>query len=99
MTATNPLVWSNLHWPRPLNEDVALRVMRAWASDQRSPVVVLEVRSDETGVRYLLGSPRTDVGVVRAVLLSLGPGAVLTPLDAEDLYPPPTAKQRRPAQP
>lgn len=78
--ATNGMVWRQVFWPRPLSEDVAVRVMNAWATDQRSPIVVLEAQSIAGAVRYRLGSPRSDVGVVKAVLTSLCPGVLLTPV-------------------
>lgn len=73
----NPLCWYRVFWPRPLEEADAVRLVRGWASDQRSPQVVLEVHASAGQVSYLLGSPMSDIGVVRSALLGLCPGVQL----------------------
>ncbi|WP_052308056.1 type IV secretory system conjugative DNA transfer family protein [Nakamurella multipartita] len=79
MSSDNPIQWYRQFWPRPLREDVAVRLAEGWASDQRSPVVVLEARSTAGQVSYLLGSPASDVSVVRSSLLGLCPDIQLVP--------------------
>lgn len=79
----NPLVWHQVFWPRPLTEELAARVVKGWATDQRSPVVILEATATNGVVTYLLGSPRTDVSVVTEALLGLCPGVQLMPVERE----------------
>jgi Type IV secretion-system coupling protein DNA-binding domain len=50
------MVWRQLHWPRPLDPEAALDVLRGWAADQHSPRLVLEARATQHGVMYLLGA-------------------------------------------
>ena len=48
MTAvSHPMRWWQVVWPRPLTEDLAVRVVKGWAADQRSPLVVLEARGHD----------------------------------------------------
>lgn len=48
--------WREIYWPQPLASEQALGLVRQWASDQRSPRVVLETRATTSGVNYLLGA-------------------------------------------
>jgi len=72
--------WWQVVWPRPLTEDLAVRVVKGWASDQRSPLVVLEARGHAGRLTYLLGSPATDAAVVVEALKGICPDVVLIPL-------------------
>ncbi len=77
MTTKAGLVWREIHWPRPLGPDRVIAVLRQWAADQRSPKVVLEVRTTPDGVCYAIGA---HVGVLPQLVASLGqlvPGTVL----------------------
>ncbi len=76
----SPMRWWQVVWPRPLTEDLAVRVVKGWASDQRSPLVVLEARGHAGRLTYLLGSPVTDAAVVVEALHGLCPDVVLIPL-------------------
>lgn len=78
MTSDNPLVFSGLHLPRPLDELRVQEFLARLASDRSAPRVVLEVRADEHGTRHLLGCRSTDVHVLRRLLSDLVPGSVLT---------------------
>ena len=49
--------WLALHLPQPFDVDHALGLMRSWASDQRSPLLVLEAVGQAGGVSYRLGVP------------------------------------------
>lgn len=77
---SNSMIWHQVFWPRPLLEDMAARVVKGWATDERSPVVVIEAQATGGGVTYRLGSPASDVTVVREALTGLCPGALLVPL-------------------
>ena len=81
--SSNGIVWSQVFWPRPLTEELAARVIKAWATDQRSPVVVLEARAVAGQVSYLLGAPISDLSVVRETLAGLCPGALLIAYDRQ----------------
>lgn len=77
---SSPMRWWQVVWPRPLTEDLAVRVAKGWASDQRSPLVVLEARGHAGRLTYLLGSSVTDAAVVVEALQGLCPDVVLIPL-------------------
>ena len=74
------LRWWQVVWPRPFPEDLAIRLVKGSACDERSPVVILEARGQAGRVSYLLGAPATDAAVVREALVGLCPEAVLIPL-------------------
>lgn len=59
--STSELAWRQLHWQRPLEHGPASAVLRQWAADRRSPAIVLEVRSTDEGVSYVLGTRREAV--------------------------------------
>ena len=75
---TDQLVWRQLHWPRPLDVAGPVAVMRAWAADQRSPMVVLEARANEGGVHYLLGCAASARAAVERRLTTAIPAVQLT---------------------
>lgn len=79
-SVSSPMHWWQVVWPRPLTEDLAVRAVKSWASDQRSPVVVLEARGHAGRLTYLLGSPATDAAVVVEALKGVCPDVVLIPL-------------------
>ncbi|MEX5718196.1 type IV secretory system conjugative DNA transfer family protein [Geodermatophilus maliterrae] len=67
MASREPVVWRQLHWQRPLDLARTAAVLRQWATDTRSPVVVLEARATTDGVRYLLGAaPGAITGLTTA---------------------------------
>jgi hypothetical protein len=65
------LVWRQIHWHRPLEVARVVACLRQWAADQRSPRIVLEVRADDTGISYLLGTPTAALTQVASPLRSL----------------------------
>jgi hypothetical protein len=75
---SDQLVWRQLHWPRPLEVAGAVAVMRAWAADQRSPLVVLEARANDSGVHYLLGCAASARTAVERRLTTAIPAVQLT---------------------
>jgi hypothetical protein len=90
MASRHPLVWPQLHWQRPLYLTRTAAVLRQWATDTRSPVVVLEARATAAGVRYLLGAaPEAITGLTTALhdlagsgSTKLQPEAARSPVDA-----------------
>ncbi|QQQ75450.1 type IV secretory system conjugative DNA transfer family protein [Saccharothrix sp. 6-C] len=72
------IVFSGLHLPRPLDLGVVVRFLEGLAADRTGMRLVLEVRADSAGVRYLIGCRATDVHVVRRLLGDLIPGTLLT---------------------
>jgi hypothetical protein len=89
---SDQLVWRQLHWPRPLDVAGAVAVMRAWAADQRSPMVVLEARANASGVHYLLGCQASVRMAVERRLTTAIPAVQLT--DPEGARVPVTASGR-----
>jgi hypothetical protein len=75
-------VWRRVHWPRPLDADAALGMLRRFATDPRVPAVVLEARAEGRRVRYLLGLPTTAAGLAD-VVPQLVPDAVLSGEDVD----------------
>jgi hypothetical protein len=78
MPKQSDMVFSGLYLPRPLDTATVLRFLTRLASDRAAPRVVLEVRADQNGTRYLLGCRATDVHPLRHLLTDLVPGSVLT---------------------
>lgn len=75
------MTFSELHLPRPLEAPAALALLVRWAADRDAPRIVLEVRADTHGVRYVLGARPTEVQGLRAMLEHLLPGTILTALE------------------
>lgn len=78
--AWSGVLWYQLHWPRPLDPDRALGLLRTWAADSRSPQLVLEVRATTTGVRYLLAVHSTSSAGILAGLTVHVPGMIIVPV-------------------
>lgn len=83
--SSTSLVWRQVHWPRPLDAEVLLDVVRAWAADHRSPTLVLEVRGRTSGVEYLLGARLPTLLAAKRRLLTRVPEVRLTELADERL--------------
>lgn len=58
---SDKIVWRQIHWPRPLDPQAALEVLRSWAADSRSPRLILEARADRGRVVFLLGGQLVSV--------------------------------------
>jgi hypothetical protein len=72
------LVWRQVHWPRPLDAERALAVLRSWAADQRSPRLVLEARATNHDVVYLLGGPLAALLTAKRQLCTIVPDVRIT---------------------
>lgn len=81
MTSSSPapLRWQEIVWPGELAPELAIRLLRRWATDPHAPRLVLEAWGRGGAVRYLLGASDS---VLRRLGLDLPltvPGAALLP--------------------
>lgn len=74
MSPSPKFVWLAVHWPQPLEPDPAVGLLRVWAADQRSPVMVLEAHGEAGAVRFVLGVPPSHRTAVVAQLGHALPG-------------------------
>lgn len=72
------LNWRQVHFRRPLDADRVTSLLRQWSTDRRSGRLVLETRSDRSGVRYLLGGRHPATIAALRLLPQLLPGSTLT---------------------
>ena len=75
-------VWRQIFWPSTLDARRVVACLRTWAADERSPRLVLEARSDPSGVRYLVGTSAAALPSITAPLTN-ELGARLLPLQGE----------------
>ncbi|MEI2713617.1 MAG: type IV secretory system conjugative DNA transfer family protein [Nocardioides sp.] len=68
------IAWTRLHLPRPLDETKVLNLLRALASDRRSPDIAFELRASNDGVSHLIGTSTTAVQGVKRLLRDQVPG-------------------------
>src|SRR5664279_2394329 len=78
-----PMVWSALHLPRPLDPEAAVQFLARLAADKDARRLVIEVRSDHGQPSWLVGCAATDVQGLRRLLSDLLPGSLLTGLDPQ----------------
>lgn len=71
-----------IHWPQPLEPDLAVGLLRGWAADQRSPVLVLEAQASAGTVTFSLGAPPSHRGTLVGQIQHLLPGAHLGKLSS-----------------
>jgi hypothetical protein len=76
------LRWLIASWQRPLDPVRVADVLRQWASDERSPQIVLEARLRSTGVEYLIGYSAPNSHAVATPLKAL-PNVTVRPLSDE----------------
>jgi len=76
--ATDPLVWQQLYWPHPFSEAATFGLLRYWAAQTQAPQLILEVRADVNGVKYLVGSQLRYASMVRRAVEQLVDGAIVT---------------------
>lgn len=77
------LVWLEIHWPRPLEDEQAINLLRLWASQRHAPQIILEARATRQGIRYLIGTQRRHASAVRRDIERLVPGAIAVADDDE----------------
>ncbi|PSR58689.1 MULTISPECIES: type IV secretory system conjugative DNA transfer family protein [Nocardia] len=78
------LVWQHLFWPSPFREASATSLLRHWAAQKHAPQLILEARSDASGVEYLVGSQLRHALPIRRSVEQLVGGSVVTPFDADE---------------
>ncbi|MCX4098058.1 type IV secretory system conjugative DNA transfer family protein [Nocardia sp. alder85J] len=78
-----PLVFSQLYLPRPLDVNDIVRPFGRLAADPGTPLIVLECRADSDGTRHLLGVEAKHVVWVHRTLSDLLPGLRMLPLTPE----------------
>lgn len=83
MSRSPGLAWSSLYWPRPLDVDGAAGVLRQWAADQRSPLLVLEARATAGAVQFAVGSAPGQQQSLRSSLERQIPGLHVVPVEAD----------------
>ena len=76
--ASSRLVWRQLHWARPVEPERAVSVLRQWAADGRSPLVVLEAVAEAGEISYRLGTLRPALSSVQSALAHTLPGTTFT---------------------
>lgn len=88
------VAWRQIHWPRPLDPDAAMGLVRTWASDQLSPQILLETRSSgSTGLSYWLGAQPQVIDSLVAMLGHFITGTLVSIRPASDRQPVSTARQ------
>lgn len=83
-SANDPLVWQRLYWPNPFSEAITFGLLRHWAAQIHAPQLILEVRADVTGVKYLVGTQLRYASMVRRAVEGLVHGAIVTASDPAD---------------
>ncbi|MDR7082574.1 hypothetical protein J2X01_001863 [Arthrobacter ginsengisoli] len=95
------LVWQEIFWPRPLDDEQAINLLRVWSSQSHAPQIILEARSDKQGIRYIVGTQRRHASAVRRDIERLVVGAIVV-ADEADRLPAQSARRvsvNTPAQP
>ncbi|MCP2290946.1 type IV secretory system conjugative DNA transfer family protein [Nocardia amikacinitolerans] len=80
---STPLVFSQLHLPRPLEIEDITRPFSRLAADPSTPLIVLECRADHSGTRHLLGVAPEHVVWLQRTLRDLLPGLTVLALNAD----------------
>lgn len=86
------LVWQQVHWPVPLDGQLASGLLRRLASDITRQPVIWEVRVSEGAVTHLVGTATHQVRAVTRAIEGLVPG---TATSTEDNVRPPVARSAR----
>src|SRR6185312_8711547 len=68
------LVWQQVHWPVPLDTQLASGLLRRLASDLTRQPVIWEVRVSEGSVTHVVGTPAHQVKAVTRAIEGLVPG-------------------------
>ncbi|WP_395638531.1 type IV secretory system conjugative DNA transfer family protein [Pseudolysinimonas sp.] len=75
--------WFALNWPRPLDPETALTMLRRLATEQNRSPFVFEAIGQAKEVRYRLAVPRAAVSTARQLFAALLPGVVLSETSSE----------------
>ncbi|MDO5866093.1 MULTISPECIES: type IV secretory system conjugative DNA transfer family protein [Paenarthrobacter] len=79
------LVWQEIHWPRPLEDEQAINLLRLWSAQSHAPQIILEARATRRGIRYLVGSQRRHASAIRRDIERLVAGTIVVADDGERL--------------
>lgn len=91
-SALRQLVWQEIHWPRPLEDEQAINLLRLWSAQSHAPQIILEARATRQGIRYLVGAQRRYASAVRRDIERLVAGTIVV---ADDRERPPAQAVRR----
>jgi hypothetical protein len=72
-------VWSELHCPESLDEDLCVSLLRQLATDQLTRLVVFEVEATAGAIRYRIGSPERTANRLVQLFGALVPGVAVSP--------------------
>ncbi|WP_280351506.1 type IV secretory system conjugative DNA transfer family protein [Nocardia abscessus] len=89
------LVWQYVLWPSPFKEAVALGLLTNWAAQRHAPQIVLEARSNASGIEYLVGTQLRHAAQVRRSIEQLVAGSAVTSFDTNDRETISTARRLR----
>lgn len=95
LSAPEAVVWQLVVWPQPLREEVLLGLLRQWATQHDALPLVLEARSDVTGVEYLVGCQARYAAVVKRSIEQLVVGSVVLGHDPAKRRPVQTVRRVR----
>jgi hypothetical protein len=76
-----PEAWFRLHWPRDLEEDRALGLLRHLASTRRPNVITFEVRARKHKLVHLVGVSTPDTERLRHSFATFLPDVLLEPVE------------------
>jgi hypothetical protein len=76
-----PETWFRLHWPRDLDEDQALGLLRHLASTRRPNVITFEVRALKHRLVHLVGVAKADTERLRHSFATFLPDVLLEPVE------------------
>jgi hypothetical protein len=76
-----PEVWFDVSWPRELEAEAALSLLRHLAARHRPSVVAFEVRASRRGITHSIGVADRDAKDMQRTITSLLPGTLLEPAD------------------
>lgn len=77
-----PEVWFNLHWPREVEPDAALALLRDLAAHRRPAVIVFELLVTNGRVTHRLGTAEHDAKNLQRTVSAFIPGTLLEPIDS-----------------
>jgi hypothetical protein len=76
-----PDAWFKLHWPREIDDNAVLALLRHLASTQRPNLVTFEVRSTKGVVTHLVGVAAVDTGRLHHLFVTFLPDVLLEPVE------------------
>lgn len=76
-----PDSWFRLHWPRHVDEDAVLAMLRHLASSRRPNIVTFEAQASKGRVLHLVGVVKADSERLRHLLVTFLPEVLLEPTE------------------